>query len=141
MHINTKIAKRVGLAAATAIAAGGFLALPAAHGDANCSVPGAHLNLHHSSGWDVSIDASGASLGPQAVIRTPELTSDGNITTGGITGRTVDFTIGWSGTKAYVHFTGTVGADGIAHGTSTGTTTPINLNEGPWDSVDPLICS
>jgi hypothetical protein len=82
-----------------------------------------------------------SSLGPRAVIHTPEVTSDGNLTSGGITGRTVDFTIGWSGTLAYVHFTGTVGADGIAHGTSTGTTTPINLNEGPWDSVGPLTCS
>ncbi|MDT5310382.1 MAG: hypothetical protein QOE48_6096 [Mycobacterium sp.] len=140
--MNAKIAKpRVVLAAVTAIAAAGLLALPSAHATANCTVLGELLNLHDSGGYDVAIDASGSSLGPRAVIRTPELTSDGNITSGGITGRTVDFTIGWSGTLSYVHFTGTVGADGIAHGTSTGTTTPINLNEGPWDSVGPLTCS
>jgi hypothetical protein len=140
--MNIKIARmRVGLAAATAIAAGGLLALPSAHAAANCMATGPLLDLHHSSGYDVAIDASGSSLGPKARIRTAEASSDGNITSGGITGRTIDFTIGWSGTLAYVHFTGTVGADGIAHGTSTGTTTPINLNAGPWDSVDPLRCS
>jgi hypothetical protein len=140
--LNAKIVKaRAGLAAATAIAAGALLALPSAHATASCTVAGALLNLHHASGYDVAIDASGSSLGPRAVIHTPEVTSDGNLTSGGITGRTIDFTIGWSGTLAYVHFTGTVGADGIAHGTSTGTTTPINLNEGPWDSVGPLTCS
>jgi hypothetical protein len=136
--MHTEIAKR---AVATVIAAGGLLAVPSAHATANCTVPGALLNLHHASGYDVAIDASGSLLGPRAVVRTPEITSDGNITTGGITGRTIDFTIGWSGTLAYVHFTGTVGADGIAHGTSTGTTTPINLNDGPWETLDPLTCS
>jgi hypothetical protein len=140
--MNTKIAgTRVGLAAVSAIVAGGLLGMPSAHAATNCVVSGALLNLHHSSGYDVAIDASGSSLGPKAGIRTPQASSDGNISSGGITGRTIDFTVGWSGTLAYVHFTGTVGADGIAHGTSTGTTTPINLHEGPWDSVDPLTCS
>nr|WP_313776286.1 hypothetical protein [Mycobacterium sp.] len=140
--MKTKLTKmHIGLAAATAIAAGTILALPSANARANCTVPGTLLNLHHSSGYDVAIDASGSSLGPHVAIRTPDVTSDGNITSGGITGRTIDFTIGWSGTLAYDHFTGTVGADGIAHGTSTGTTTPVHLNEGPWESVDPLTCS
>jgi hypothetical protein len=115
--------------------------VPAAHADANCTVPGAHLNLHHSSGYDVTIDASGGSLGPGAVVRvTPELSSDGNVS-GGIKARNIEFRISWYGTKSYVYFTGTVGDDGIAHGTSTGITDPVNLNEGPWDSVDPLTCS
>jgi hypothetical protein len=120
------------------------MAMPAAHADANCTVQGAHLNLHHSSGYDVTVDASGASLGPGAVVRVrPELSSDGNVT-GGIKGRTIDFTINWHGTRAYVHFTGTVGDDGIAHGTSGEIIDPVTLsvlNEGPWDSVDPLTCT
>ena len=128
------------LAAATAIVVGGVLTSPIAQAAMNCAVSGGQLNIHQSSGYDVVVDAGGTSLGPGAVIRTGGVTTNGNIT-GGITGNTIDFTIGFSGTKAYVHFTGTVGADGFAHGTSTGTTTPINLNAGAWDSVEPLTCS
>ncbi len=132
------IGSTLGVAAA-AVASGGFLALPTAHANANCTVPGAHLDLHHSTGYDVTVDASGASLGPTALVRTPQGTSQGNIT-GGINGRTVDFTINWSGSKAYVHFTGTVGNDGVAHGTSTGMGTPVKLDPGPWDSITRLTC-
>jgi hypothetical protein len=121
------------------VAAAGFLAVPTAHANANCTVPGAHLDLHHSTGYDVTADASGASLGPTALVRTPQITSQGNVT-GGINGRTVDFTINWSDTKAYVHFTGTVGNDGVAHGTSTGIGTPVKLDPGPWDSITRLTC-
>jgi hypothetical protein len=132
------IGSTLGVAAA-AIASGGCLAVPTAHAGANCTVPGAHLDLHQSTGYDVSVDANGASLGPTARIRTPQTTSPGNIT-GGINGRSIDFTINFSGTKAYVHFTGTVGSDGVAHGTSTGTGTPIKLDPGSWDSVTRLTC-
>jgi len=41
---------------------------------------------------------------------------------------------------AYVYLTGTVGEDGIAHGWSSGTIDQVTLNEGAWDSVDPLTC-
>jgi len=139
--MSRTIAQKISVAAATAIAAGGILAVPVAHADANCTVPGAHLNLHHSSGYDVSIDADGASLGPAGVVRvTPEQSSDVYVT-GGIQGRTIDFRISWYGTKAYVSFTGTVGDDGIAHGTASGIASPVTLKEGPWDSVEPLTCS
>jgi hypothetical protein len=138
--MSSKVTQHLLCATATAIAAGALLAVPQAHADANCTVPGAHLTLHHSSGYDVTVDASAATLGPGAVIVTPALSSDGNVT-GGIKGRTIDFTIGWYGTRAYVHFTGTVGADGIAHGTSSGIADPVSLKEGPWDSVGPLTCS
>ena len=140
MRTNNKklIGSTLGVAAA-AIASGGFLAVPTAHANANCTVPGAHLDLHQSTGYDVTVDASGASLGPTASVRTPQVTSQGNVT-GGINGRTVDFTINWSGTKAYVHFIGTVGNDGVAHGTSTGIGTPVKLDAGPWDSTTRLTC-
>jgi hypothetical protein len=139
-HMSRTMTRRL-LGAALAIAAGGILAVPAAHADSSCAVEGEHLNLHHSSGYDVTLDASGASLGPGAVIRVaPGLASDGNVS-GGIDGRTIDFRISWYGTKSYVYFTGTVGGDGIAHGTSTAITDPVGLNEGPWDSVDSLACS
>ena len=138
MRTNNKMLIGSTLAAA-AVVSGGFLAVPAAHANANCTVPGGHLDLHQSTGYDVTVDANGAALGPGAVVRTPQGTSQGNIT-GGINGRTVDFTINFSGTKAYVHFTGTVGPDGVAHGTSTGTGTPVKLDAGAWDSITRLTC-
>ena len=67
------------------------------------------------------------------------MTSQGNAS-GGINGRTVDFTINSFGTKDYVHFTGTVGNDGVAHGTSTALRTPVKLDPGPWDSITRLTC-
>ncbi|HTX97977.1 MAG TPA: hypothetical protein VME67_25990 [Mycobacterium sp.] len=122
----------------------GFLPVSTAHADANCTVPGSQLNIHHSSGYDVTVDASGASLGPAATIHvTPELSSDANVTAGGIKGRNIDFNIGWYGTKAMIHFTGTVGDDGIAHGTSGEIIDPVTrhvLNQGPWDSTTRLTC-
>ncbi len=132
------IGSTLGVAAA-AIVTAGFLALPTAYANANCTVPAGQLNLHHSTGYDVTVDAGGGALGPTALVRTSQGTSQGNIT-GGINGRTVDFTITWSGSKAYVHFTGTVGSDGVAHGTSTGIGTPVKLDPGPWDSITRLTC-
>ncbi|HYB34498.1 MAG TPA: hypothetical protein VEF72_00960 [Mycobacterium sp.] len=140
--MRTTREKLIGLAlgvAAAATTSGGLLAVPTAHAGANCMVPGPYLDLHQSTGYFVTVDASGASLGPTALVRTPQQTSPGNVT-GGINGRSVDFTINWSGTKAYVHFTGTVGNDGVAHGTSTGTGTPVELDPGSWDSTTRLTC-
>jgi hypothetical protein len=140
--METNRTKPIGSAlgvAAVAIASGGIFAAPTAHADVNCTVPGAHLDIHHSTGYDVTVDASGASLGPTALVRTPQMNSQGNAT-GGINGRTVDFTINWLGTKAYVHFTGTVGNDGVAHGTSTAIGNPVKLDPGSWDSITRLTC-
>jgi hypothetical protein len=127
------------LGAATAIASGGFLPVSTAHAGPNCTVPGPHLDLHQSTGYDVTVDASGAALGPTARVLAQQPTSPGNVT-GSISGRTLDFTIMWSGSKAYVHFTGTVGDDGFAHGTSTGSETPVKLDPGAWDSITRLTC-
>jgi hypothetical protein len=127
------------LSVAAAAIASGVLVAPIAHGGPDCTVAGAHLDLHQSSGFDVSVDASGATLGPGVLVRTPQQNSQGNIT-GGISGHTIDFTITWFGTKAYDHFTGTVGGDGIAHGTSTGTGVPVKLDPGSWDSITRLTC-
>lgn len=110
-----------------------------AHAGPNCTVPGASLEIHHSTGYDVTIAASGVSLGPTALVRSQQTTSRGNVT-GGVSGRSIDFTINWFDTKAYVHFTGTIGADGFAHGTSTGTGIPVKLDPGTWDSTTALTC-
>ena len=121
-------------------ACGGLLAVPIAHGDPSCEVAGPQLDLHHASGYDASIDAAGASLGPGAVIHgAPDQNSQGTVT-GGVYGRNVEFRIAWPGTKAYVLYTGTVGDDGFAHGTSTAIANPVNLAAGPWDSTTALVC-
>lgn len=125
--------------AALAAASGGLCPVPTAHAAPDCTVPGAHLDLHQSTGYDVTVDAKGAALGPGALVRTPQQSSPTSVT-GGIKGRNVDFTINWSGTKAYVHFTGTVGPDGLAHGTSTAMGKPMKLDAGPWDSTTRLTC-
>ena len=127
--------------AAAGILCGGLLAIPPAHADPeNCKVPGAYLDLHHSSGYDVSVEALVATLGPTALVRvSPDLTSVGNVT-GGINLRVVDFIMIWSGTRDYVHFTGKVDQDGIAHGTSTGLGYPVRLDPGTWDSKTRLDC-
>ena len=141
---NKLIGSTLGVAAA-AITSAGFLEVPTAHAVANCTVPGTHLDLHHSSGYDVTVDATGSSLGPTATVHvSPDLSSDAHVESGGIEGRSIDFLIMWSGSKAYLHFTGTVGDDGVAHGTSGEIIDPVNgvlLNAGRWDSVTRLTCS
>jgi hypothetical protein len=141
--MNTKPKKLIEstlVVAAAAIASGGVLAIPTAHADPhNCKVPTTHLDLHHSSGYDVSVEALVATLGPTAVVRvSPDLTSLANVS-GGINSRSIDFAMTWSGTQDYVHFTGTVDNDGVAHGTSTGLGYPVKLDPGPWDSITRLV--
>jgi hypothetical protein len=134
------IRSTIGVAAAL-ISSGGFLAVSAAHADPNCTVQGPQLNIHHHAHFDVSVDANGAALGPNASVQAPGPTPDTHWNvTGGINGRSVDFTLTFGGTKAYVHFTGTVGPDGFAHGTSTEARTPVTLAAGAWDSTTRLVC-
>jgi hypothetical protein len=141
-------------AAATAVAAGGFLAVPAAHADTTCTVPGSArtgwpLYLHQTNGYDLTIqaDAGGSKLGPSgSVVFTNEQGSreqgaSGSVS-GAIAGRAIDFTITWENNQGQAHFTGTVGDDGIAHGTSTGPPVPDNLWEpGQWGSTNRLTCT
>ena len=139
MRTNRRKLVAFTLGIATAAAGSGLPLAPTAHAVANCAVPGPHLDLRHSTGYDVTVDASGASLGPTAVVRTAKGNSAGTVT-GGISGRVVDFTLNWPGTKAYVRYTGTVGNDGVAHGTSSSIASPVSLDAGPWDSVTHLTC-
>lgn len=129
-------------ATSAAVVVGGLLAAPTANAETTCTVPGQYLNLHQSNGYDMVISANGASLGPTGLARAnPSMATYGDVT-GGIKGRLVDFTIKWSGNQGEAHFTGAVGDDGVAHGTSTGPSVPVNLwNPGPWDSTEPLTCT
>ncbi|MDQ8732841.1 SH3 domain-containing protein [Bradyrhizobium sp. LHD-71] len=134
-------------AAAVAIGAGGFLAVPGALAAEVCTVPGEYLNLNLGPKPDMSyhknaiISANGSTLGPTALVKASvEIGIYGNVS-GGIQGRAIDFTITWHDTMTQARFTGTVGTDGVARGTSTGPTVPINLWEaGPWESAGPLTC-
>jgi hypothetical protein len=134
------IGSTVGVAAAV-IASGGFFAVSAAHAEPNCLVQGPQLNIHHHAHFDVSVDANGAALGPGANVQppAPAPSTHWNVT-GGINGRNVDFILTFGGTKANVHFTGTVGPDGFAHGTSTEARTPVTLAAGNWDSTSRFTC-
>ncbi|BDB40144.1 MULTISPECIES: hypothetical protein [Mycobacterium] len=134
----TRCRKKVALMVPV-LAWGATLAASAAHAAGNCTVAGPQLQMHQSTGYDVTVDANGAALGPTAVVSTAEQTSPGSIT-GGIEGRTVDFVVTFAGTKAYVHFTGTVSNDGTAHGTSSGTAVPLKLDAGSWDSTTRFTC-
>jgi hypothetical protein len=99
MLTNRKKLTALALGIVAATACSGLPAAPAAHAAANCTVPGARLDLRHSTGYDLTVDASGASLGPTGVVRTPRGSSPETVS-GGINGRVVDFTLNWPGTKA-----------------------------------------
>jgi hypothetical protein len=141
MQTNPKrlIGSLLGVAAAV-IASTGLLTAPTAHAAGNCAVAGPRLDIHHSSGYDVSVDANGSSLGPNAVVRSPGETTTWSVSANSSNGRNLDFMIVYPGSKAYVHFTGTVGNDGVAHGTSTEIGSPVQLAAGPWDSVTRFTC-
>lgn len=129
--------------AGAVVAAASFLAVPAAHAVAGCTVPGDYLRLFQpDGGYTLSIKANGSALGPGAVAVIPggEIGTYGNVS-GGIQGRNIDFTITWDNNKGTAHFTGSVGDDGVAHGSATGPSVPINLwNPGPWNSDGALTC-
>ncbi len=139
------ITRRFLIATATATFAAGLMGVPVANqasAETTCTVTGQYLNLTQSNGYDLVISANGASLGPSGLARAnPEMATYGNVT-GGIKGRLVDFTITWSDNKGQARFTGAVGDNGIANGTSTGPSIPVNLwNPGPWTSNEPLSCT
>jgi hypothetical protein len=142
------------MAAAAALCLGGLLVAPAAHA-ANCTVAGDGLHLttpiNDNVGYTIFVNASGSSIGPGVVLNVP----DGGLygkASGSINGDKIDFTINWDefypgtrggpvGGKFVNHFTGTIGTDGIANGTSTGDTIPINIYKpGAWHSTDKLNC-
>jgi hypothetical protein len=125
-------------ASATALVATGFLSIPLAHAD-SCAVNGDYLRLQQHEGpytTTTSVNAKGSALGP-GVVTVPPSGTNGTYgkASGSINGRAISVHIIWDDNKGTADFTGTIGDDGIAHGTSTGTPIPINLwNPGPWDT-------
>jgi len=136
-----KLAAKLSTAAvsATAVAAAGFLSVPVAHA-ATCTVNGDYLRLQQHEGpytTTTSVNANGSALGPGVVTVPPSGTNPtyGNAT-GSINGNQVTVHIVWNDNKGTADFTGTIGDDGIAKGSSTGTPIPVNLwNPGPWDTA------
>jgi hypothetical protein len=45
-----------------------------------------------------------------------------------------------NGSQGYIHFEGTVGHTGIAHGTASALANPVNVDAGSWDSVTRFTC-
>jgi hypothetical protein len=142
-HMSLTTTQKLLGAATTVIGVAAFLAMPAAHADTSCTVPGAYLDLFQPDGQHkVSVQANGSNLGPGAVVSTFGVNPVYGKASGSIAGRTVDFIITWDDNKGTAVYRGTVGDDGVAHGTATGSVIPINLwNPGNWDSTGPLTCA
>jgi hypothetical protein len=133
-------------AAAAAITAAGFLtvATPARAGPmAPLAPPCGQFNFY-TGDWPVTIPGVGAPQviqthhGPTAAGRVLNYgTYVGSVTSGGIYGRNVDFTITFTN-NARRHYTGTVGDDGlVVNGVASDEDggTPV-----PWLTGDPLVC-
>jgi hypothetical protein len=131
-------------AAATAITAAGFLAVPApaqAHPMLPLA-PGCSQYNFFNGDWPIQIQGGG-----QFVISTHKGATaagrvngnyQGSVTSGGIyNGRNVDFTITFdNGLRA--RYTGTLGDDGLVHN---GVGEPSGSIPAPhWDSLQPLVC-
>jgi hypothetical protein len=142
------------MVAATALCVGGLLVAPTAHA-ADCTVNGDLLHISQSKGGPYSytlfVNANGSTIGPKGGLNVPDGGLYGNVS-GKITGTHIDFTINWDefypgttggpvGGKFSNQFTGDIGPDGIARGTSSGDTIPINIYKpGVWQSTDKLTC-
>lgn len=130
-----------------ALGAGVVLVPPAAHAGRTCLISGQYLELHQDNdgGYDIIVERDGYNgIGPRGLARaTPSQATYGNVN-GYIAPATgyIDFTISWDDPKTVAHFTGTVGGDSIARGSSTGAEVPINLwNPGPWVSTSKFDCA
>jgi len=127
--------KSLTLAAATAITAVGFLAVPVPAqavpmiplAPAACTqyaFPGSEIR--QSNGWRVDF----ASEPGEAVATGDSGAKMFGAVSGSVGGGTADFTIYWKG-GATGHYTGTVSDSGFGHGTT---------GDATWDSVNPFQC-
>jgi hypothetical protein len=133
------------VASAAAVVGIGILATPEAHAD-SCTVDGDNLRLEQHNGnytTTVTVNANGSAFGPGVVVVPPSGTNPTyGSASGSINGRNIDIAVTWNDNTGNAHVTGTIGDDGVAHGSSTGTPIPINLwNPGPWVSGAPLKCA
>jgi hypothetical protein len=136
-------------AATMATGAAGFLAAPAAHAE-SCTIDGGRVSLmvHPGETYDFFMDAKGSDLHAQAQssMNNSNTLVDG-IASGSIAGNIIDFIVTWGAPHGggTTHFSGTIGADGIAHGAATGAAAHGNGGEtqfapGPWDSTNRFTC-
>ncbi len=134
-------------AAATAISAVGFLTVPApAHAypilplapacDSYGFNPGGNYGIRADNGWAVDISGNGPTAAGDANAHGDSGATMHGSVSGGVNGRSVDFTINWdSGPRG--HYTGVVDEDGFASGTSTDLT---NGNSAGWHATGRLVC-
>jgi hypothetical protein len=150
---SAKSVAKATIAAATAITAAGFLAVPTpaqarpmiplAPGACSEYVFNGNFSLKQSNGDTVVF----SSIGPDA---SGNATATGGINgplhgvvTGGIQGDKVDFKIAWSA-NSIGNYTGFVSNDGFVHGDTGDTYQPFGDGPGSyahWDSTVPLVCS
>jgi hypothetical protein len=140
------------LAAATAISAAGFLPLappaqahpmlpfPLAPACSQWGFPG-DFALNQTNNDTVRFSSTGSVASGQAVAGRADGTLVGQVS-GGIQGDKLDFTISWNpsvfSSRAIGDYTGTVGADGFAHGDTHDELSPASAH---WDSAVPLVCT
>ncbi|MGI5128896.1 hypothetical protein ACQEVB_18980 [Pseudonocardia sp. CA-107938] len=98
------------------------------------------LQMEQPGGYVVQVPASGDKVGGRAAYAIPGRTTlTLGTASGGITGRAVDFTVTWDegvGAGVWGHYTGQIGDDGHA----SGTTTSSRGDTSTWRSSDALSC-
>jgi hypothetical protein len=138
------------LAAATALSAAGFLTVPPiARADPTCTQYGisGKFQVEQDNGfWAMVVPNSGnqqnfngdeaASGAKNSELAGADATK--GVVNGGISGRHLDFTIHWDG-GAQGHYTGDVGTDDVAHGSTVDVAHPGS--GASWDSIgNSLVC-
>jgi hypothetical protein len=91
MSLRTIVNSSASVAAVAALGTAGLLASPIAHAD-SCTVNGGFIVLHQINGFDITVSANGATLGPGARVNEGHDVGPGGSVNGSVTGRTIDFT-------------------------------------------------
>lgn len=152
MSAKTIVTRSALYAAAAALGTAGLLTSPAAHAD-SCTVNGGLLVLTvHRPGrtYEVQAAVQGSKIsGNVTSTNTGEAQAAGTVSNGIIAGNAIDFIVDWGDRfgGGATHFRGTVGADGFAHGTASGSAAhsadkpdDVQFEQGDWDSNGPLNC-
>jgi hypothetical protein len=150
--VSTTGPQRIVVATSAAIAAIGMLGSPIAN--ATPLVPLAPtckdyqfsnvFNINQDNGILVNVSTAGTRVVPTNFIsynippyKTKMTSGKGS---GGITGRTIDFAVNWTlgpGAGLSNHYTGVIGDDGLAHGTTVNNRNDTNT----WQTIEPLPCA
>jgi hypothetical protein len=148
MSAKRIVTRAVLSAAVVPLGTAGLLTAPAAHAD-SCTIDGAFQLAVHPPNvtYTVAVAAHGSTISGEAgSTKAGENKVSGTVSNGIIAGNAIDFIIDWDPTEGgATHFRGTVGSDGFAHGTATGSSAHdpegrLEFEPGPWVSLQPFNC-